>query len=150
MWYTGELILKSYLPFKLEEGMLFVNRISVGVIDPYIELYMLEEIPEDQDAFMSKHGAPVDMFIIDDNEDILAVEEDFGWWDEGQHTDELREITLDDINFLLRECDGYIDIEISEDEQDSTLPILFEDKIILRIPESDEDWDETLDEQLEE
>lgn len=150
MWYTGELILKSYLPFKLEEGMLFVNRISVGVIDPYIELYMLEEIPEDQDAFMSKYGAPVDMFIIDDNEDILAVEEDFGWWDEGPWTDELREITLDDINYILRECDGYIDIEISEDEQDSKLPILFEDKIILRIPESDEDWDETLDEQLEE
>jgi hypothetical protein len=151
MWYTGELVLKSYLPFKLEEGMLFVNRISVGVIDPYIELYMLEEIPEDQDAFMATNGAPVDMFIIDDDENILAVEEDFAWWDEGPWTDELREISLDDINFILQECDGYIDIEISEDEEEEgLLPILFEDKIILRVPESDDDFDETLDEQLEE
>lgn len=149
MWYTGELVLKSYLPFTLEEGMLFVNRISVGVIDPYVELWMLEEIPEDKDEFIAKNGAPVDIFIIDDNEEILATEEDFGWWDEGQHTDELREISLDDINYILQECDGYIDIEISDETEDPGV-ILFEDKVILRIPESDDDWDETLDEQLEE
>ena len=149
MWYTGELVLKSYLPFTLEEGMLFVNRISVGVIDPYVEIWMLEETPEDQDEFMAKHGAPIDIFIIDDNEEILAVEEDFAWWDEGQHTDELREISLDDINYILRECDGYIDIEIS-DETEHPGVILFEDKVILRVPESDEDWDETLNEGLEE
>jgi hypothetical protein len=112
---------------------------------------MLEEIPEDQDAFMATNGAPVDIFIIDDDENILAVEEDFAWWDEGPWTDELREISLDDINFILQECDGYIDIEISEDEEEEgLLPILFEDKIILRVPESDDDFDETLDEQLEE
>ena len=149
MWYTGELVLKSYLPFTLEEGMLFVNRISVGIMEPYIEIYMLEEVPEDKDAFMAANGAPIDIFIIDDNEEILAVEEDFAWWDEGQHTDELREISLDDINYILRECDGYIDIEMSENEEEPG-PIFFEDKVILRVPESDEDWDETLDEQLEE
>lgn len=135
MWYTGELVLKSYLPFKLEEGMLFVNRISVGVIDPYVEIYMLEEVPEDKDDFMAKHGAPIDIFIIDDNEEILAFEDDFAWWDEGQHTDELREISLDDINYILRECDGYIDIEMSENEEEPG-PIFFEDKVILRVPES--------------
>jgi hypothetical protein len=142
MWYTGELVLKSYLPFTLEEGMLFVNRISVGVIDPYVEIWMLEETPEDQDEFMAKHGAPIDIFIIDDNEEILAFEDDFAWWDEGQHTDELREISLDDINYILRECDGYIDIEMSENEEEPG-PIFFEDKVILRVPESD-------DEELEE
>ena len=149
MWYTGELVLKSYLPFTLEEGMLFVNRISVGVMEPYVEIYMLEEVPEDKDAFMAANGAPIDIFIIDEDEEILAVEEDFAWWDEGQHTDELRDISLDDINYILRECDGYIDIEIS-DETEHPGVILFEDKVILRVPESDEDWDETLNEGLEE
>jgi hypothetical protein len=149
MWYTGEIVLKSYLPFTLEEGMLFVNRISVGIMEPYVELWALEEVPEDADAFMATNGAPVELFIIDDDEELLATEEELGWWDEGQYTDELREISLDDINYLLRECDGYIDIEISENEEEPG-PIFFEDKVILRIPESDEDWDETLDEQLEE
>ena len=124
MWYTGEIVLKSYLPFTLEEGMLFVNRISVGIMEPYVELWALEEVPEDADAFMAASG-------------------------EGQHTDELREISLDDINYLLRECDGYIDIELSENDEEPG-PILFEDRVILRVPESDDDWDETLDEQLEE
>jgi hypothetical protein len=146
MWYTGEIVLKSYLPIELQEGMLFVNRISVGVIEPYVELWILEEIPEDADIFMAKHGAPVELFIIDDDEELLATEEELGWWDEGQHTDELREISLDDINYLLRECDGYIDIEIS-DETEHPDVLLFEDKVILRVPESDDDWDEeTLEE----
>jgi len=149
MWYTGEIVLKSYLPFTLEEGMLFVNRISVGIMEPYVELWALEEIPEDADAFMATNGAPVELFIIDEDEELLATEEQLGWWDEGQHTDELREISLDDINFILRECDGYIDIEISDETEDPGV-ILFEDRVILRVPESDDDWDETLDEQLEE
>ena len=149
MWYTGEIVLKSYLPFTLEEGMLFVNRISVGIMEPYVELWALEEVPEDADAFMATNGAPVELFIIDDDEELLATEEQLGWWDEGQHTDELREISLDDINYLLRECDGYIDIEISDETEDPGV-ILFEDRVILRVPESDDDWDETLNDGLEE
>jgi len=149
MWYPAEFALKSYLPLELKVGMLFVNRISVGVMEPYVELWALEEVPEDADAFMSANGAPVELFIIDDDEELLATEEELGWWDEGQHTDELREVSLDDINYLLRERDGYIDIEIS-DETEHPGVILFEDRVILRVPESDDDWDETLNDGLEE
>lgn len=138
MWYTGELILKSYLPFKLEEDMLFINRISVGIMDPYVELFMLEEIPENEHEFMSKHGAPVELFIIDEDDEILATEENFGWWDEGDDTDELRNICLDDINYILRECEGYIDIEISDETEELDV-LLFEDKVILRIPQDVEE-----------
>ena len=53
MWYPAEISLSSYLPSELEVGMLFTNRISVGVIDPYVELFELEEIPEDADAFIN-------------------------------------------------------------------------------------------------
>ena len=149
MWLSVEIALKSYLPLELKEGMLFVNRISVGIMEPYVELWALEEVPEDADAFMATNGAPVELFIINDDEELLATEEELGWWDEGQHTDELREISLDDINYLLRDCDGYIDIELSENDEEPGV-ILFEDRVILRVPESDDDWDETLDEQLEE
>ena len=147
MWYTAEIALKSYLPLELEEGMLFVNRISVGVIEPYVELWELEEIPEDINEFMSKHGAPVELFIIDENENILATHDEIAWWDEGEHTDELREITLDDINYLLRELDGYVDIDIDEDYG----PTIYEGKVVLGLePEEEDDWDVTLNDGLEE
>jgi hypothetical protein len=134
MWYPAEISLSSYLPSELEEGMLFTNRISVGVIDPYIELFELEEVPEDADAFMAKNGAPVELIIIDDEGGLLASHDEIGWWDEGDDSDEYREVTLDDINYLLRELDGYVDIEIDEYGV-----ILIEDRVILSLaPEEDE------------
>ena len=148
MWYPAEIAVKSYLPPELEVGMLFVNRISVGVIEPFIELFELEEIPEDPDAFMSRHGVPVELVIIDESGNLLASHDEIGWWDEGEHTDELRDITLDDINYLLREFDGYIDIEYDEDEG----IVFMEDKVVLSLVPDEEldDWDVTLNDGLEE
>ena len=172
MWYPAEISLSSYLPPELEVGMLFTNRISVGVIEPYVELFELKEIPEDPDAFMAKHGAPVQMWIIDGNDEVLARPEQIGWWDEGSHADELRDVTLYEINFLLRECDGTVEIEVEDyddgdgyyldynDEphidygynDDELVPILYDNKVVLRLEleEHWEDWDETLNDGLEE
>lgn len=136
MWFPAEISLSSYLPDELEEGMLFINRISVGVIEPYIELFELEEIPEDPEAFMVKHGAPIDLLIIDDEGRIIASHDQIGWWDDGEDSDELRDITLDDINYILRELDGYVDIEYDEIEDDF---VMYEDKIVLSlVPEEEE------------
>ena len=154
MWFPAEIVLNSYLPPELEVGMLFTNRISVGVIEPFVELFELEELPEDPDAFMAKHGVPVKLGILINDKDIIATHEEIGWWDEGEHTDELRDITLDDINYILRELDGYVDIEIDDEEEDSVYPIIMEGKVVLSIsPAFDEefyDWDETLNDGLEE
>ena len=149
MWMSAEIVLRSYLPPELEVGMLFTNRISVGVMEPYIELFELEEIPEDPDAFMAKHGVPVELAIIDNDGELLATHDEIGWWDEGEHTDELRDITLDDINYILRELDGYVDVEYDEVEDDF---VIIDDKVVLSIaPEDDfEDWDVTLNDGLEE
>jgi hypothetical protein len=150
MWFPAEIVLHSYLPPELEVGMLFVNRISVGVIHPYIALFELEEIPEDPDAFMAKHGVPIELAIVDEIGNLLVSHDEIGWWDDGEDSDEYRELTLDDINYLLSEFDGYINIETDEEND----IILIEDKVILSlIPELtwyDEDWDITLDEGLEE
>lgn len=148
MWYPAEIAVKSYLPPELEVGMLFVNRISVGVIEPFIELFELEEIPENPDAFMSRHGVPVELAIIDESGNLLASHDEIGWWDEGDDSDEYRDITLEDINYLLREFDGYVDIEYDEDEGVT----IIEDKVVLSLVPDEEldDWDVTLDEGLEE
>lgn len=145
MWYPVELSLSSYLPDELEEGMLFANRISVGVIEPYIELFELKEIPEDPDAFMSKHGAPVSLVIVDGDDEIIATHDQIAWWDEGDHTDELRDITLDDINIITREWQGALVIEVDDETEDF---ILIEGRVVLSLDQED-DWDETLNEGLE-
>jgi hypothetical protein len=149
MWYPAEISLSSYLPDELEEGMLFINRISVGVVDPYIELFELEEVPEDADAFMAKHGAPVELIIIDDEGGLLASDDEIGWWDDGDDSDEYREVTLDDINYLLREFEGYVDVEYDENEDDF---VLIEGKVVLSLVPDEEwdDWDVTLNDGLEE
>ena len=146
MWYPAEISLSSYMPPELEVSMLFINRISVGVIEPYIELFELEEVPEDATAFMAKHGAPVELVIIDENGDILASHDEIGWWDDGDDSDEYRDVTLEDINYLLRELDGYVDIEVDEYGV-----VLIDDRVILTLApeEDDEDWNETLDNGLE-
>jgi hypothetical protein len=153
MWYPAEISLSSYLPDELQEGMLFINRISVGVIEPYIELFELEEVPEDADVFMSKHGAPVQLVINDDEANIIATHNQIGWWDDGDDTDEYRDVTLDDINYIFRELDGYVDIEMDEYGA-----FLVEDRIVLSLVDEyyydyedpDEIWDETLNDGLEE
>ena len=150
MWYPAEIAVKSYLPPELEVGMLFVNRISVGVIEPFIELFELEEIPENPDAFMSRHGVPIELAIIDEDGDLLASHDEIGWWDEGDDSDEYRDITLDDINYILRELDGHVDIQI-EDEEDFFV-VFIEDKVILSLQPEEEfdDWNVTLNDGLEE
>ena len=151
MWMPAEISLSSYLPDELQEGMLFINRVSVGVIDPYIELFELKEIPEDADAFMAKNGAPVQLVINDDEGNVIATHDQIGWWDDGDDSDEYREVTLDDINYLFRELDGYVDIETDEYGA-----FLVEDKVILSLvdeyyyDDDDDIWDETLTDGLEE
>jgi len=120
--------------------MLFINRISVGVIEPYIELFELEELPEDPESFMVRFGAPVELVIIDDDENIIASHEEIGWWDEGEHSDEYRDITLNDINYILRELDGYVDVEYDEVEDDF---VILNGKVILSVvPEEEEEFEE--------
>jgi len=95
-----------------------------------------------------KHGAPVELIIIDDEGGLLASHDEIGWWDDGDDSDEYRDVTLDDINYLLRELDGYVDILVDDEYG----PILLEDRIILSLAPEDEfdDWDETLEDGLEE
>lgn len=131
MEYLVELVLKNYLPLELEEGMLFINRISVGVIEPYVELWELDYIPEDMDDFISKNGAPVELLLIDEDEEIIATTEEIGWIDDGEHTDELRDVTLNDINIILRDYDGYVNIELDEDGD----VVLYDDRIVLSLNE---------------
>jgi len=128
--YEAELVLRSYLPKKLEKGMLFANVGEHGTM-----LFELESIPGDKDKFLTEHGAPMEVYIIDEYGDVLAEPNEIGWFDEGENTDELREITLNDINTIINEFDGWLEVEIYEDfyeDDGSLIPNYVEQKIIIK------------------
>ena len=138
--YEAELVLRSYMPKELEKGMLFVR-----VTEHETILWELETIPFDKEKFLVEHGAPMEICIID-GDDILAEPHEIGWWDEGEHVDELRPISLKDINVIINEYDGWLDIEIHEsfyDEEISTIiPNFVEQKVVLKFLTEEEEDDE--------
>lgn len=141
MYYPAELIFKSYLPKTLELGMLFVNKISVGLLEPEIELWSLDNIPDNIDEFLAKNGAPVELLIICEIEGVLAEYPQIGWFDEGEESDELYDISLEEINIIINDYEGNLMIDVVEHfyDKDIIVPELIEDKVIISYVEYDEE-----------
>lgn len=134
--YECELVLKSYMPKSLEKGMLFVEASEEG-----IKLFELESIPRDEEAFIIENGAPMELYIIDED-DVLVEPHEIGWMDDGDDVDELRPISLEDINYILNEYDGWIELEIIEeffDEEEMVIPNMYDQKVVIRLLTEDEE-----------
>ena len=135
--YECELVLKSYMPKQLEKGMLFVEASEEG-----IKLFELDKIPRDEEAFIIENGAPMELYIIDDDETVLVEPHELGWIDDGDDVDELRPISIDDINYILSEYDGWIELEIIEeffDEEEQVIPNMYDQKVVIRLLTDDEE-----------
>jgi len=153
MFISVELVLKSYMPRNLEKGMWFITKLYQNTDKEYIEIWELDKTPlEPIEEFITKNGAPVEPYLIYD-EQVVAEPHEIGWWDDGPESDELRDITLKDINLILTEYDGEIDIEVDDYEiieNEEIVPILYSDKVTLCIPgmyEEDDEYDEEDEEQ---
>lgn len=155
MFALAELVLKSYKPVKLEVGMWFIQKFQTATRWEHSEIFELQQIPKDgsDEEFFKKNGYPVYPYIIGEDDEVLAEPEEIGWWDDGEHVDEYRDITLKDINFIINEFDGQIAIECDymgydsdvDDEgqdivypEDKLVPILYADKVVLALP--DDEW----------
>ena len=146
MYIDAELVLKSYKPLKLEEGMLFVNKIART---DAVELFILEEIPEDEETFLVTHGCPIELYVIQhellnntETPIILATPEQIGWWDY-EELDEFTEISLEEINNVISQFTGLLEIYI-DDETDAPLLVKneeSEDKVVLKYL-TDEEWED--------
>jgi len=135
--YEAELALRSYMPKRLEIGMLFADVTEEGTT-----LWELDKIPRDEEEFMVENGAPMEVYIIDNDDSVIAEPHEIGWFDEGDDTDELRDITLDDINYILNEFDGWLEIEIIEDffdEDEQVIPNMYEQKVVVRLLTEEEE-----------
>jgi hypothetical protein len=142
MYIDAELVLKSYKPLKLEEGMLFVNKIART---DAVELFILEEIPDDEEKFVVTNGYPMEPYIIQhellnntETPIILATPEEIGWWDY-EELDEFTEISIEEINNVISQFTGLLEIYI-DDETD--VPLLVENKVVLKYLTDEEEWED--------
>jgi hypothetical protein len=150
MFILAELVLKSYKPAKLEPGMWFVQKFQTGTRWESSEVFAIDKVPQDEQEFINKNGYPVEPYIIGEDEEILASPNEIGWWDEGEETDEYRDITINDVNMIINEFDGEIAIDgdlygYDDDEcqypEDKFFATLYADKVILSFPEYEDEWE---------
>lgn len=155
MFILGKLVFQSYIPDEFEKGMLFLRKVSMmklRTLIEYNEVFELKEIPRDTESFISVNGWPVAPFIfsITANPDAfaepLATPDQLGWFDEGEHSDELRDVDIKDYNYILENEDGMLEIEvdefITEDGEEIVVPTLYMDKVTIRTPTDEECYDD--------
>ena len=118
------------------------------------------------DSYIAINGAPVEPYIVqpmqnpDEPEQILATPDQIGWWDEGDTSDDLEDITPKIINSYIYGEDGEngdIALEMHEFEDDESGEIykslvLFNNKVTIRHVTfvDDNDWDDDDEDTIEE
>lgn len=161
MFYPAELAYRNYMPDELESGMLFMKILHQGTIKESIEVWTLDRVPQDKDRFLSENGAPIELYVMDEEGEVLAEPEEIAWFDLGEAFMTLTDISLKEINIILNEYDGLVEIEISDEdyEEGYVSPSYQMDKVTLRfLTEYDEeeedddlsDWNVTIDDGLNE
>lgn len=127
IWIVANLKVQFYEPFELEEKMWFMNSLYPGTDREFVELWELDEVPEDQSQFIEKNGFPVDIFVTIENsnpdkpDDIIANPEEIYWIDRNIYSDgRLDAITIKDVNLIIQNFGGEILIMIDEDDFDKS------------------------------
>ena len=173
MFTLAKLVFKSYMPRQLEKGMWFVSKqkdVVYGQIYEYLQLHELTHIPQDMESYIAFNGAPVEPYIVmptqnkDDKEEILATPDQIGWWDQGDTSDDLEDLTVQIINAYVYGEDGEngdIALEVFDSEDEEGIHrnvVFFHNKVTIRHvsfvdeheydddDEDDEDWEDDLDE----
>jgi hypothetical protein len=154
MFIEALMVFKSYKPLKLEKGMLFL------VQQPrYKEIVKLDKVPADEEEYVKINGYPVEPYIIDlvnpnlsQDEVIFATPDQIGWFDEGDHCDELCDIEVRHFNRIIEGYDGYVLIEVDyheeEDDENMLSPVLYNNKVTISyadLEDEDDDNDEDYD-----
>ncbi len=149
MFIEAELQFRHYNPKKIEPGMLFMNHINPG--HPDKEHVQVWEITEDHfhnelpdEKLIEENGYPVRPFII--NDIIIVTPEEIGTFviiNEEEDEEAYIEFGVTEMNFILREFDGWLDVLIDEDTLDGRLvePVYDEqnnNKVILKFIDEEE------------
>ena len=137
MYEPAELVLKSYKPPFLVKGMYFITKLNPNTKKEYVELWQLTEIPQNTEEFLTKNGYPVELQIVIDDV-VMASQENIGWFDAGEDTDELYDVTLKELNIILADYDGHLEIEVKsiqlDGENEIAGAVVYDNKVTIRYP----------------
>lgn len=141
-----KLIYNSYQPSQLEVGMLFAVNVTINDYS-YLHLRKLEKLPRDIEEYLQHNGLPVKPYFIrsiDSNPDtppeVVAYPDQIAYYEQdGQ----LFDFTLDDMNYINLEDEGYIALYFDDDNQ----PVLEDGKVVVTAMDNmwdaeDEEWTE--------
>jgi|TARA_R110000868_G_scaffold411256_1_gene702547 hypothetical protein len=127
MFIEAELQFRHYKPDKLEVGMMFLDHINPG--HPEKEKIEVWRITEDyfhetisDETLIEENGFPVQCFIITDG--LIITPEEIGTFilfNEAEDEECYVEFDVTEMNFILREFDGWVDVLIDEDTVDDFL-----------------------------
>jgi hypothetical protein len=147
MFTLAKLVFKSYMPLQLEKGMWFASKhrdIVFGEIHDYLQIHELQHVPQDMDSYIAVNGAPVEPYIVmpmlnpDSPEEILATPDQIGWWDQGDTSDDLEDLTVQIINAYIYGEDGEngaIALEMFDSEDEEGIHrnvVFFHNKVTIR------------------
>jgi len=135
MYLGAELVIKSYVPDSIEPGMFFMVKDFSGENLKPLRLWQITSmyINSTEDV-ISRFGYPVELYIVDYGDAVLARPEQIGWYDEGDHTEDLRDIELRDINDILENHEGFVEIDVDDMDEfyGATNVTLEQGKVIIR------------------
>jgi len=149
-YITLELVVKNYMPEHIEKEMMFIRGHHANTENEYLEVFVLSYTPisdYDQEQFIADNGYPIELYLIDEQGEVLLTPKEIGWWDEGEDSDSLTDISIRQINDVIQMYDGLVDVQVEDDGE----IIIVEGKAIMsyNTEEYEEDWDEQIDEELE-
>jgi hypothetical protein len=140
MFIEAKLIPKSYKPLKLEKGMLFVT-----IQNEAIHLHEMTMVPKDVELYTQLNGWPIELYIVYEGNpnlkefEILASPDQIGWFDKGNDSDEISDITVKQINTIFSDYDGYLAIEMDYYKEE---PTFYDNKVTIRYVDQQDDDDE--------
>lgn len=133
MYIDTELVLSSYKPLKLEKGMLFIK-----LNEETPEMYELVHTIYDAEAYMMNNGCPVEAKLFESSvshpySNQLATHNEIGWIDEGDESEDMHEITIDDFNVILKNkmcCQVQC---LDNSSEGMHIPVYDEEKVIIKL-----------------
>jgi len=137
MYVDAELVTNAYSPRRLKKGMLFLNRRK----NPP-EIYELDkDISLDVYSYITENGCPIELGIFDLSLTWqLAKHEEIAWVDEGEDSEDMHDITIDDINSILGSNNRCL-IQIKDklyNKEKMIIPVYDEEKVIIKLIEEEE------------
>ena len=149
-YITLELVVKNYMPEHIEKEMMFIRGHHANTENEYLEVFVLSYTPisdYDQEQFIANNGYPIELYLIDEQGEVIVTPEEIGWWDEGEDSDSLTDISIRQINDIIQMYDGLVDVQVEDDGK----IIIVEGKAIMsyNTEEYEEEFDEQIDEELE-